>query len=867
MRRYLLAVCLLFLSLSEVVYSACPDGGDATVKLTPATDVVFTNAEKTVTVKNSGQCDLTDLSVTITGTNKGDFSIAPTSSCQPLLAKGTDCKVVIAFQAGASGERSATLNITAKTTGVKAQLNLKATVPEKPAVKLSPTSVDFKNQAVNVASAEKTITLKNTGKADLTKIAISVTGTNKDEFTKTATGTCQSTLAPATECTITLTFKPKAGGPREAALSIKSNADSSPDTVVLKGTGVESPTVNLPKGPIDFKNQTVKVISAEKTVTLKNTGKADLTNIGISITGTNKDEFKQTAATTCQKTLAPATECIIGLTFTPKDLGAREALLTIKSNATTSPNSVVLQGNGIAPELPKVKLPASVDFKNQTVKVTSAEKTVTLKNTSKNVELTGIALAIEGTNKDEFKQTSATTCQKTLAPAAECVIGLTFTPKDLGAREATLTVKSNAENNPHSVGLKGNGIEPVKPTVKLPASVDFKNQAVKTTSAEKTITLKNSSKVELTDIAIAVSGTNKNEFAQSSTTCQKTLAAGAECTIGLTFTPKAAGAREATLTVKSNADGSPHTVLLIGNGTEEGVTIKVDPTKLDFGVQALNVASAVKDVTVMNTGAVNLKGIAIKIDTAEANSFAMTTTCTDTLMAGNDCIISITFTPTTPSEYKGTLIMTSNSPKGPHKIALTGLGEGAVVSAYPSLGDAQALDVAGKATTTQAKIQGGIAVDGGEFAATQDVKLIFDDSGVPTGQTVAVAGEIIPDPADVGQSVNLFVYAFLVYPGADGQVQGSYADCGDATKGGYYMLKNREALSIEAWDSSPSTLAALDSGVTLTESLKLAGDNGKPIYQGMFYAAGRLCLHFGYQLPDGKMVYNGQPINITVSPQ
>ena len=51
-----------------------------------------------------------------------------------------------------------------------------------------------------------------------------------------------------------------------------------------------------------------------------------------------------------------------------------------------------------------------------------------------------------------------------------------------------------------------------------------------------------------------------------SNNCGTSLAAGASCSVGVTFTPTAAGAASGTLSVNSSAPGSPLTVALIGTG-------------------------------------------------------------------------------------------------------------------------------------------------------------------------------------------------------------------------------------------------------------------------------------------------------------
>src|SRR5437588_558465 len=115
--------------------------------------------------------------------------------------------------------------------------------------------------------------------------------------------------------------------------------------------------------------------------------------------------------------------------------------------------------------------------------------------------------------------------------------------------------------------LSGNGTGPGVGLV--PTSLDFGNQLLATTSAPMTVTLTNTGAAALTINSFAASG----DFAATSTGANAcpmspaTLAAGANCTINVTFTPTASGARTGTLSLADNAGGSPQTVALSGNGT------------------------------------------------------------------------------------------------------------------------------------------------------------------------------------------------------------------------------------------------------------------------------------------------------------
>jgi hypothetical protein len=100
------------------------------------------------------------------------------------------------------------------------------------------------------------------------------------------------------------------------------------------------------------------------------------------------------------------------------------------------------------------------------------------------------------------------------------------------------------------------------PAVSLSAArLTFAGQAVATTSAAQTITLKNTGTGALTISGTAASG----NFAQTNN-CGSSLAASASCTISVTFTPTATGALTGAITFTDNAAASPQQVSLSGTG-------------------------------------------------------------------------------------------------------------------------------------------------------------------------------------------------------------------------------------------------------------------------------------------------------------
>src|SRR5262249_44070074 len=97
---------------------------------------------------------------------------------------------------------------------------------------LTPTSIEFGEQSVGVASGVRQVTLSNTGSAALVLTNIATSGDFR------ATPHCTTNLAVGASCTIDLTFTPTAGGLRSGQLSVNSAAGGSPQVVTLSGAGV-----------------------------------------------------------------------------------------------------------------------------------------------------------------------------------------------------------------------------------------------------------------------------------------------------------------------------------------------------------------------------------------------------------------------------------------------------------------------------------------------------------------------------------------------------------------------------------------------------------------------------------------------------
>jgi Abnormal spindle-like microcephaly-assoc'd, ASPM-SPD-2-Hydin len=350
------------------------------------------------------------------------------------------------------------------------------------------------------------------------------------------------------------------------------------DRLVSSATVNPAPAVSLAPTSLSFGNQAVGQTSAGKMVTLTNSGSAALTITSVTVTGPNATDFA--APNTCPvspNTLAAGASCTLTVTFTPSAAGTRAAGISVSDNASGSPHTVPLDGTGVTPAPGVTLTPTSVNFGNQNVNTTSSAQTLTLTN-SGTAALTISGITLGGTNAADFAQTN--TCPispSTLAAGASCTLSVTFTPSATGARSASLAISDNAAGSPHNVPLTGTGVVSAPAVTLSPTGINFGSQLVGQKSGAQAVTLTNSGTAPLLISSISLSGTNAADFAQTNTCpiSPGTLAPGANCTISVTFTPTATGARSASVSIGDNASGSPHSAALSGSGVTaaSGITL------------------------------------------------------------------------------------------------------------------------------------------------------------------------------------------------------------------------------------------------------------------------------------------------------
>ncbi|GAA3192420.1 choice-of-anchor D domain-containing protein [Dactylosporangium siamense] len=197
-----------------------------------------------------------------------------------------------------------------------------------------------------------------------------------------------------------------------------------------------------------------------------------------------------------------------------------------------------------------------------------------------------------------------------------------------------------------------------------PSALGFGSVATGGTSAAQAVTVTNSGTASAPVGTIAVSG----DFAQTNT-CGSSLAAGASCSVSVTFSPTAAGTRTGNLSV--TASGLTNTVPLSGTGVAPGPVINANPTTLSFAGTVVGASAPTQTVTLTNSGTTS----ATVSGVTTSGDYSQTNTC-GSLAVGASCTVTVKFTPTTSGARTGTLTVASNANNSPATVALSGSGIG-----------------------------------------------------------------------------------------------------------------------------------------------------------------------------------------------
>ena len=425
---------------------------------------------------------------------------------------------------------------------------------------LTPASLPFGNQSVGTSSASQVATLTNNGPGTVNISGISVSG----DFAQT--NNCGSSLAPGLSCVINISFAPTVSGPRAGTLTVSDDAAIAPQTVALSGLGVVNGgtlAVNFSGGftSTGLRLNGAAINGTRLRITDGGTGQARSAYFSTPVdvhAFVNDFTFQLTNATADGFTFTVQNSAVTavggsggGLGYGPSNPGGTTGGIAksvavkfdLFNSAGEGNNSTGLFTNGAFPGIPASDLtPSGVNLHSGdifTVHMTYDGGT--------------LAWTVTDTNTGSSFSTSAPVNIPAVVGAPTAFIGFTGGTGGLTAIQDIL-----------SRTFQTDATAPL--ATASPASLTFTGQTVGTPSASQQITLTNNGPGSLTISSITANG----DFSQTNN-CDTTVAA--TCTINITFTPAATGARLGTLTVNDSAFITPQTVALSGMGVQDATTL------------------------------------------------------------------------------------------------------------------------------------------------------------------------------------------------------------------------------------------------------------------------------------------------------
>ena len=356
---------------------------------------------------------------------------------------------------------------------------------------------------------------------------------------------------------------------------------------------VQAGTLTSSASSLSFGDVNSGSTSAAQTVTVTNPGTSAVSVSSVSVTG----DYTQT--NTCGSSIAAGGSCTVSVKFAPTSGGPLTGTLSVATSAPGSPLTVALSGTGVtattnlalgqpatASSDYESYVPANVTDGNTSTYWESADgagypQTVTVQLPS--VESIGsLQLYLPPATAWSTRTETLSVLGSSNGTSFSQIVGsagYTFNPST--GNEVTISLPSGTTAEYVELSFTGNtgwsaaqlselevfsgggGTGPTGTALTAsPSSESFGNENVGSTSSSQSVTVTNPGTSAVSMSSIGVTG----PFGESNN-CGTSLAAGASCTVGVTFAPTAAGAATGTLSVNSSAPGSPLTVALSGTGT------------------------------------------------------------------------------------------------------------------------------------------------------------------------------------------------------------------------------------------------------------------------------------------------------------
>ena len=476
-------------------------------------------------------------------------------------------------------------------------------------------------------------------------------------------------MRPGQSVAFQIQFTPQSAGSPSAAVALSSSAPQDSATFMLTAQAVMAGQLTPSASSISFGSVAVGQSSTKPEV-FTNTGSTSVTVSQLTVSGA---DF-QLSGVSLPFTVNPGQSQSFNVVYSPKAAGNSTGSISVNSDVamTVGPRARI-HGRDVQAQSMTIALsgtatgsgvgtlasnPASVNFGSVQVNGNSSS-TVVVQNTG-SASVTISQAAVTGTG---FTM-SGMSMPATIAAGQSASFSVNFAPKTAGSATGNVALTSNASNASLNVALSGTAVTPGSLTTGSSVMAFGTVQVGK--NQKQTATITNSGGSSVTISSATITGTG---FTLSGITTPVTLTAGQSTTFSVTFAPLTATSAAGTVSVTSNAPGSPLTWTLSGSGVTGGA-LTANPSSMSFGSVQTNTSKSLQE-TLTNSG-----GATVNITQISASApYSLTgATLPISLAPGASKSFNVVFAPTTSGAANSTLTVTSDASNPSLSIPLSGTG-------------------------------------------------------------------------------------------------------------------------------------------------------------------------------------------------
>jgi len=619
-------------------------------------------------------------------------------------------------------------------------------------------------------------------------------------------------IRPGQSVNFQVQYTPQSAGAATTTAAVATTAPQDSTSFALTAQAVVAGTLTPSATSISFGSTAVGQ-STTKPEVFTNTGSTSVTVSQLTVTGA---DF-QISGVTLPFTLDAGQSQSFNVVYSPKAAGTStgsiavnsDVAMTVKSNGRsrlrprdtqTQNMTIALSGTATGGTGTMAASPASVSFGNVQVNSTLSS-TVVLNNTGSS-SVTVSQAAVTGT---AFTM-SGMSIPATIGAGQSASFSVTFAPKASGSATGNVAITSNASNTSFNVALSGAGVTPGSLSTGSNIMAFGAVQIGKSQQQTATITNNGGSSVTISSATITGAG-----FALSGITTPLTLTAGQSTTFSVTFTPTSTANASGTVTVASDAAGSPLTWTLSGSGVAAG-SLTANPSSLSFGTVQTNTNKSIQE-TLTNSG-----GTTVHISALSATGAYSVTGATlpITLAAGASTSFNVLYAPTTSGAANSTLTVTSDASNSSLAIPLTGTGATAgSLSAGTSPLSFGTVTVGQSNTLSET-----VTNNGGSTVTVSQVSA--------TGTGYSVSGVTVPFTLAAGASKSFNV---VFAPTTAGSPTGTLTVTSDASNPSLTVSLSGTAVSQGTISANPTSLSfgSVQVGNSSTKSEVLSNTGGTAI--------------------------------------